>query len=524
MAVSTADYFSTRPSAASTARTRPSASVLGNAPSSPRTPRTPLLGRSISSQLGSPGSFRAEQEEFVVYELGARHLSAGFAGESRPRVVVKFTPDGGRRVGDYRQYEPAAASGRQRKVLTRKGWAEDHELYRVDIRSLDLGLVEDNFERAFRKIHTDHLQLDQKPRKAVLAVPSLLPTPILEIALKVLFNHHAQPPSVVMLTSPILACVGAGLRNAVVVDVGWEESVVTAVGEYKEICQRRSVRAGKTLTQNVAKMLNEEAMLDSSAEKVDIRLELAEEVTERMIWCRSRSQDSTPNVPDNGTVTVPMGGDHGAQRIAIPFHRFSDPAESTFFASPAQEVQDDHDLALHTLVYRVLLSLPHDLRAICISRIVLTGGLSHIPGLKRRLLQEVSHLVQTQGWDPVQSYGSVKERHSRALKERSANLQRIDKHPDASLEGVQFSPTKMPMQDHVQHGQRVHDDVRDPITLKAEREAQKRTVEIRSVVRGVETLGTWAGASLVASLRVKGVHEVEREEFPKHGMKDESVF
>lgn len=43
---------------------------------------------------------------------------------------------------------------------------------------------------------------------------------------------------------------------------------------------------------------------------------------------------------------------------------------------------------------------------------------------------------------------------------------------------------------------------------------------VKGVVRGVQTLGPWAGASLVAGLRVKGVHEVEREDFPKHGLTD----
>jgi hypothetical protein len=38
-------------------------------------------------------------------------------------------------------------------------------------------------------------------------------------------------------------------------------------------------------------------------------------------------------------------------------------------------------------------------------------------------------------------------------------------------------------------------------------------------VRGVETLGAWSGASLVASLRVKGKGEVEREDF----LRDEVV-
>jgi hypothetical protein len=79
----------------------------------------------------------------------------------------------------------------------------------------------------------------------------------------------------------------------------------------------------------------------------------------------------------------------------------------------------------------------------------------------------------------------------------------------------------MPLQESVPHSDRVYDDVRDPITLAAEQEAARgRTAPLKGVVRGVETLGPWSGASLVAAMRIKGVHEVEREEFAKHGLKD----
>jgi hypothetical protein len=50
---------------------------------------------------------------------------------------------------------------------------------------------------------------------------------------------------------------------------------------------------------------------------------------------------------------------------------------------------------------------------------------------------------------------------------------------------------------------------------------------VKGVVRGVETLGAWSGASLVTSLRVKGKAEVEREPFLSGngggGWKDEVI-
>ena len=491
----------------------------------PGSPRTPLLGRSISSQFGSPGTFRTEAEEQVVYELGARHLSVGFAGEARPRCIYPFTPEKGRRVGDYRLYNTNHA--RRRRIapaVKEEAWGREYELYRTDLRQLDLELYEDKLERAVRSIHSEYLQLDPKPRKAALAVESLLPTPLLEIVLKVLFNHHNQPPSVMILTTPILAAVSAGLRHALVIDIGWEESVVTAVGEYKEVSQQRSVRAGRMLTWEMKALLEAEGK-KAVGEQVDAMATFkdVEEAVERMAWCRSRSTVTGEASSEQPTKRIPLPGHtHGA--VDVPFDRLANPADTVLFATDtAEKGLDDHELPLHELAFRILVSLPVDLRSLCVSRIIITGGAGRLPGLKPRLLSELQNLLSKRGgWDPVHSYGSATDHHTRILRERSANAPTPSNRPSTEESAPSLSPTKKPLQDSLPHHQRVHDDVKDPITLKAERHAfaNKDKGVVRTLVRGVETLGAWAGASMIAGLRVKGVHEVEREEFLKHGFRD----
>lgn len=486
---------------------------------SPNSPRTPLLGRSISGQFGSPSAYRSEQEDCIVWELGARHLSAGFSGESRPRCTLHFGPESERRVGDFRVYDQTYQRKRQ-KVVKEEGWGREYELYRSDLRTLDLGLVEDKLERAVRTVHTDHLQLDQKPRKAVLAMPSLLPTPLLEIALKVLFNHFSQPPSLVLLTTPILACVGAGLRYALVVDIGWEETAVTAVGEYKEVNQRRSVRAGKVLTWEMAKMLEGELEQGDSnkGKSSKVTFEYAEEVTQRMGWC-APLPDSSTVVREASTVDLPLPSSTSSQGFKVPFAHLSKSAENAFFTSNSTG-HDDHDLPLHVLAYQVLLAVPLDLRTLCISRIVFTGGASQLPGLKIRLLQELDQLVGKRGWDLVRSYGSATAHHEKVLKERSANIARQSQKQQTKAD-VPLSPAKKPLQESIPHSERIHDDTHDPLSQKAEREANRGKAEVvKGVVRGAQTLGAWAGASLVASLRIKGVHDIERDEFLKHGFRE----
>jgi len=520
--VSTADYIISRPAI----RTRPSISgVIGNT-GSPRSPRTPLLNRSISSQFGSPGSFRIEQEDVVVFELSPRYISAGYAGESRPRCILPFTPDGSRRTGDYGHYDKAY-SQRMRKYQVKGEWGAGHELYRVDLTDLNLGLVEDKLDRALRTIHMDHLQMDSKPRKVVLVVPSLLPTPILEIALKVIFGHFSQPPSISILTSPVLSCVSAGLRHALVVDIGWEETTVTAVGEYKEISQRRSVRAGKMLTKEMANLMELElAQFDHK-----LIFEEAEDLVQRMAWCRPRpAADEKPSHPT--TIQLPVRGAAPTSDFSIDFHKLAGPTEQTFFASQHACIDhDDHDLPIHLLVHRVLLTLSMDFRSTCISRIVLTGPYAGMLGLKQRLLHEISALARSRGWDLVTNYGSAKQRFLGVPQVCSATG---DASPQMHLSQETLTPSAMTLEHpsstlqdptttapSIPTSERGYDDVHDPVTHKAERgRTGSDEPNASNVVRGVESLGPWSGASLIASLKISGVREIDKDDFNKHGLRE----
>jgi len=116
-------------------------------PGAPASPHTPL--RNISSAFGSPSSLRAE-EDTIILELGSRYLRAGFSGDAVPKAVVDFSPEEQRRAGDYSRWEVGYTRGRREE----KSWGETHELWRPDLRGLDLGLVGDKIDRAVRDAFT----------------------------------------------------------------------------------------------------------------------------------------------------------------------------------------------------------------------------------------------------------------------------------------------------------------------------------------------------------------------------------
>lgn len=123
-----------------------SINTSGSAPSGADNPRTPHRSLpSMTSAYNSPSSVRAE-DEVIIIEFGSRKLRVGFAGDAVPKGVVGFEPEGARRVGDFRRWEAGYVDD-----WSKQGWGTEHELWREDIRGLDLGLVGDRLERSLRE-------------------------------------------------------------------------------------------------------------------------------------------------------------------------------------------------------------------------------------------------------------------------------------------------------------------------------------------------------------------------------------
>ena len=143
------------------------------------------------------------------------------------------------------------------------------------------------------------------------------------------------------------------------------------------------------------------------------------------------------------------------------------------------------------------------------SRIVLAGPNSGVPGLKTRLLADLSRMIEKRGWDVVESYGSASKPLHQRLLERKENAAPVPQ-PDAG--------------GNIPVSERLQDDLADRFSQQVLISTSKgREKVVKGVVRGVETLGAWSGASLVTSLRVKGKVEVDRDSFLNGGWRDEEL-
>ena len=543
-----AGYFDRKPSSS----VRPGLAHLQPDPSSPHTPQQ----RTISSTFSSPSiSYRAE-EEAIIFELGTRHLSVGFTGESYPRCRLGFGPEESRRVGDYRRWL-SGYDERPRSKQPVETWGNDYELWQMDLRGSDLGIIEDKIERAVREAFTKYLLLDfSKSRRLLVILPSILPHQLLSTVLNTLFNNF-QPPSITLLSPPILSTVAAGCRSGLIVDIGWRETIITSVYDYREVHQVRTTRAMRMVALEMAMLLEkydkgtkkEESMVtgkgprvvqiiedESPAAFLNVGLDQAEEVTTRMAWCKSRINARDTSTPENNsdkrrpdpvneeqpnesisatyntddplmTIPSPSSPHHS---ISIPFSQLAQPAETALLAtSHRRHDLDDHEQPLHTLLYKSLLSLPPDVRSVCMSRIIFTGGGSNIPGLKGRLLSELSTMVQERGWDVVE--GKAADERRRRLKENSNDRRReaastagdeILREPSSAAKLASTMPQEANFVDE---------------NLQREREKEAKPT-VSGIIRSVETLGAWAGGSLLANLRIRGVVEIDRDSLLQHGL------
>lgn len=395
------------------------------------------------------------------------------------------------------------------------------------------------------KILVRYLLTDSRPRRMTLVLPSALPLPLLTAVLDSLFTYF-QPPTISLLSTPVMTAVGAGVRAALIIDVGWAETTVTAVYEYREVQSIRSIRAGKLFVQEMYKMLAE-ALHPERAPSDSLQIggtieppyalsfEECEEIMARLAWCQparktdprgatlgltpvkeeleTRSQFQQMDVSDadaDPTISIPVNSSLPPRTLRIPFSRLATPCEAALFASGRSYRElDDEELPLHELVYRSLLKLPVDIRTFCMSRLIFVGGASNTLGLKARVIDEVNELISTRGWDGV--LGKAVEQLHNNPKLRPSGPKQATHGPTEIGQSLDTDTPKviagLAEQEH------------DPIGDMLKREARKGIPSPeQGFLRAVESLGAWSGASLLSQLKAPSVAIIDRDQWLQHGV------
>lgn len=500
----------------------------------PHTPARPLS----TSVLGSPGAGRAE-EDAIIIELGCRNVRVGFAGDSEPRRIFSFDAESDKRTGDLRAWESGYAEGWRNRTAGRP-WGSHQELFQLECRGQDLALVGDKLERGLRDAFTRYLLIDSKPRKISLVLPPALPLPILSSILDTIF-YRFQPPSIFLLSSPVTATFAAGIRSALVIDIGWHETTITGIYEYREVNTWRTTRAGKMLLEETRNLLvsaiegqgPEDAQNKSTVADV-VSFGDCEEVATRLIWCRKAHRKPAQDVPeglptlheqdenetvdpaeDTNPTPIYLPSCSPPRTLQVPFSQLAAPCETTFFETPYAPAHfDDEELPLHLLVYLSLLKLPMDVRAICMSRIIFTGGCSNILGLRGRIFDEACLLVEERGWDPIQGRGALAYRSNPKLRRNGGSVP-SNGAPIPVIQTPTLSEDKEEVAAPVNPAHVSPEE--DPFEATILKEKGYKP-PVKGTLRAVDSMGPWAGASLATQLKIPALAVVDRELWMQQGL------
>lgn len=369
---------------------------------------------------------------------------------------------------------------------------------------------------------------------------SELPLPLLSAILDTLFERF-QTMSVSLLSSATMTTVAAGVRSALVVNMGWSQTVVTSVYEYREVQSTQSVRAGRWLLDELYNKVIHPLVAGEDAtgeekqatERV-ISFEEAEDILCRLMWCRPSAfrdpqrepapletveeQDETEAETAAGhhgsqakvTTRVPLTTSSPPKTVEVSFEKLADACDDTFFdPSTIGAVYDDDDSPIHRLVYQHLLQLPMDVRAICMSRIIFTGGCSNILGLKQRVMDELASMVERRGWEPVTGKAVEAFRNNPKLNRKGTSLPLNTTPPPTSDagDGQGGSPISAPEPSQQP----------DPIEAKIQRQ-RGRVLPFQGKTRALHSLGPWAGASLASQLKQTSIATIDRDTWLQQGI------
>lgn len=330
-----------------------------------------------------------------------------------------------------------------------------------------------------------------------------------------------------------MTAVGAGVRSALIIDMGWTETVITSVYEYREVKTSRSVRGGKLLVDKLYKTLYKlhTGKDEEEGESRSISFEECEDIVCRLMWCRSsafkasqrqstqldtvveQDENEAPGPESSKSAHIPLQSTTPPTTLEVPFDKLADICDDNYFDSTSSSISnfDDDELPLHLLIYQHLLQLPMDVRAVCMSRIVFTGGCSNILGIKERALNEVTAIVENRSWTPVSGKSADLLRNKLRLQRSSA----ISRTSEVSITGSTDGSDDGSMSSSRPSSIATVAEV-DAIEAKLARSKNAPPV-FQGQMRAIHSVGAWAGASLLCQLRIPATATIDRELWLQQG-------
>ncbi|XP_078714810.1 LOW QUALITY PROTEIN: actin-related protein 10 [Lampetra fluviatilis] len=322
----------------------------------------------------------------VVFDFGAAFTKCGFAGEPGPRCILPSEVKG---------------LGTSTPVKVVQYHVNTDELYQ-------------NLKDFIHVLYFRHLLVNPRDRRVVVVESMLCPTHFREAVARVFFKHF-EVPSVLFAPSHLMAVLTLGINTALVMDCGYNETLVLPVCEGIPVVSAWEAMplGGKALHRELRSMLQEGSPAEATSEPSQSPSLLPEDVLEdikvrtcfvsdllrgqKLQAARFPTEASAKRPTAPPDVSYPLDGEN----ILIVKGEIRDSLCEILF------VQDNEEKSVATLMLDCLVKCPMDLRTTLAKNLVVMGGTAQLPGFTHRLLAEIKQLLQQPKYQAVLSVTSV---------------------------------------------------------------------------------------------------------------------
>lgn len=323
-------------------------------------------------------------KQCVVLEIGHAYTRCGFAREYVPRWII-----------------PSNVINQETKKHT-KLWD-----YKNDVH------LYSSLKEFLHTLYFKYLVANPKDRRVVIVESILCPTIFRETLAKVLFVHF-EVPSILFVPSHLMAIYTLGISSAVVVDIGYTETVVLPIFEKVpilnaweaiplgaeaihrrlevELMNKGRVKGVNTEHQNLGNVLNE-MLSEATFEDIKVRTCFVTPFERSQALQEFSFAQAFPAASPVGKEVIPppppCDVDYpldGNKILTIP-GTLRELAPETLFE------QDGDGLSVATILLDSIMMCPIDIRRHLAENVVLMGGSAMLPGFRHRFIMEIKHLL-----------------------------------------------------------------------------------------------------------------------------------
>ena len=300
----------------------------------------------------------------IVIEFGSRYTKAGFGGEPGPRVIVA-TPE-----------QLRSPSAQVETVSSFMLW-----LYNV------------------------HLQISPRERRIAIVEKSTEPEHFRERVAEAALKYIAAP-GLIFITRPVAAVTGCGIASntGLVINLGWSEFTVATVVHGVPLIWNE-----KTTEQSIEQMsmyLRKTVLATNESINEELfPLKYAEDVLARLAYCvgiedewNQKQREKVEELETDGVNVVNVKRGQVMDTVDLMWIKY---AENNRLSTLGKSKKVSIQLNSFDSVLDALLEAPIDSRRALAGNIILCGGGASMPGLNRRLLQEINHQLAEERYEKL---------------------------------------------------------------------------------------------------------------------------